>query len=399
MNPAGLLGSAEHLLRRVATTLRTPVSAADLRTVGELLANSDALARETLLDTTPNHAPAVVRSWNQLVESAAALWAVLPSEPHSSSGSDSMERLQVIGEAIGRSVTAGHWLGHGPTDEHLPEIADNLTRVWQLVERHSRPPQPTTPERQADTPHARGQVMHTLYVAAHGTAVPLGAYVTDLQHRLDVGTRRRHPMAERPTTLEITAAQEMIARFSGIEQIAAAYLAATSANPDVVKAATPGTRLATALAAWEVQAHRTLASNPDPADLVRVARVQALITSTTSILTEAAGRKGQIDSEVIQRLGPPLEAEQVAWSRLAKRWGELTSPASRTDPALVRSASELRAAIVAAGLRRVAATSRSCAAERRANRSASQGREVLAAFPIVLSRVGPVRTISFMGTY
>jgi hypothetical protein len=74
--------------------------------------------------------------------------------------------------------------------------------------------------------------MHTLYVAGHGTAVPLGAYVTDLQHRLDVGTRRRHPMAERPTTLEITAAQEMIARFSGFEQIAAAYLAATSANPD-----------------------------------------------------------------------------------------------------------------------------------------------------------------------
>jgi hypothetical protein len=30
---------------------------------------------------------------------------------------------------------------------------------------------------------------------------------------------------------------------------------------------------------------------------------------------------------------------------LAKRWGELTSPASRTDPALVTAASELRAAI------------------------------------------------------
>jgi hypothetical protein len=52
------------------------VSAADRRTVGELLADSDALARETLLDTTPDHAPAMVRSWTQLVESAAALWAV-----------------------------------------------------------------------------------------------------------------------------------------------------------------------------------------------------------------------------------------------------------------------------------------------------------------------------------
>jgi hypothetical protein len=45
------------------------------------------------------------------------------------------------------------------------------------------------------------------------------------------------------------------------------------------------------LAAWEVEAHRTLAANPNPADLVRVARVQALITSTTTTLTEAAARK------------------------------------------------------------------------------------------------------------
>jgi len=97
----------------------------------------------------------------------------------------------------------------------------------------------------------------------------------------------------------------------------------------------PATRLETALAAWEVQAHRTLAANPDPADLVRIARVQALITSTTSVVTEAAATRGHIDDDVMQRLGPALEASQVAWSRSAKRWGELTNPASRTDPALV----------------------------------------------------------------
>ena len=79
-----------------------------------------------------------------------------------------------------------------------------------------------------------------------------------------------------------------------------------------------------------------------------MARVQALITSTTSILTEAAARKGHIDDDIMQRLAPALEANQVAWSRAAKRWGELTNPASRTDPALVGAASEVRAAIAAA---------------------------------------------------
>jgi hypothetical protein len=75
-----------------------------------------------------------------------------------------------------------------------------------------------------------------------------------------------------------------------------------------------------------------------------VARVQALITSTTSILTEAAAQKGHIDVDMLQRLAPSLEASQIAWSCTAKRWGELTSPASRTDPAHVGAASEVRAA-------------------------------------------------------
>jgi hypothetical protein len=138
--------------------------------------------------------------------------------------------------------------------------------------------------------------MHTLYVAAHGTLVALGAYVTDLQRRLEIAIRRREPIAERPTALEITAAQGKIARFAGFEQLAAAYMfgqALPSADPGQLRAAAPATRLKIALAAWEIQAHRSLAS-PDPADLVRVGRVRALITSTTSIVTEAAATKGQI---------------------------------------------------------------------------------------------------------
>jgi hypothetical protein len=262
-----------------------------------------------------------------------------------------MERLWAVGEAIGRSVTAGHWPGYGPTDERLTQIADNLSRARHLVEPHGRPSQQAPPETQRDIEDLHGQVMHTLYVAAHGTTVALGAHVTDLQHRLAAGERRRQLMAERPTALEITAAQGMIARFDGFEQLAGAYLfglPTTSANPDHVREAAPATRRETALAAWEVQAHRTLANNPDPADLVRVARVQALITSTVGTLTEAAARKGHIDVDVMQRLMPALEANQVAWSRAAKRWGELTNPASRTDPTLVAAASEVRAAIAAA---------------------------------------------------
>jgi hypothetical protein len=110
----------------------------------------------------------------------------------------------------------------------------------------------------------------------------------------------------------------------------------------------PATRLGAALAAWEIQAHRTLFNHPDSADLVRVARVQALIATTIGIVSEAAARRGEINAVMIERLTPALENVQLAWSRSARRWAELTTAASRTDPALVEAASELRAAIGAA---------------------------------------------------
>jgi len=164
--PAGLLRSAEQLLRRVTTRepgpgcmscgrrwptwcgRRTPVSVADPRTVADLLANSDELARESLLDATPDQAPTMVRSWNQLVGSAAELWTVLPWAPDSPSGWDPMERLRAVGDAIGRSVTAGHWPGQGPTDQRLTQIADNLSRAWHLIEAYG-PSQQASAERSA----------------------------------------------------------------------------------------------------------------------------------------------------------------------------------------------------------------------------------------------------------
>ena len=197
--------------------------APDRRTIGELLADSDALARETLLDATPEIAPAMVRSWNQLVASAAHLWAALSAPPDDMSKSDTMERLRLVGEAIARSVRAGHWPGHGPTDDHMTEIADNLSRARHLIERDGHPSGPATANRQAHASDIHGQVMH---VVCHCTRN--GCRTRWVCNRAAAPTggrhRRRQPMAERPTTLEITEAQGMIARFSGFEQLAAAYM-------------------------------------------------------------------------------------------------------------------------------------------------------------------------------
>jgi len=140
----------------------------------------------------------------------------------------------------------------------------------------------------------------------------------------------------------------MIARFDAVEQLAAGFLAVQrfdAADQPATGRGRPAMRLEAALAAWELQAHRTLANQPGAADLVRVARVQALLTTTTVVVSEAAARRGEIDVGVTRRLTPALENAQLAWSRSARRWAELTTPASRTDPALIEAAGQLRVAI------------------------------------------------------
>jgi hypothetical protein len=278
---------------------QTPVSAREGRLVADLIDDSDGLAREALLDMSADRALGMVRGWPRLMQSAAELWAVLPSDSTVSASADPIVILAAMGGPVDRSLAAGHWPGRGPRDEACEQIASNFAHARRLLEEQPAGSEAVSTDGQIGLTTAKTQMLHALYVPAHATAVALTGYQRDLQHRLEVGPRRRQP-------------------------------------------------LGAALAAWEIQAYRTLASQPDPADLVRVARVQALIATTTVVVGEAAARRGEIDAGVIGRLTPALENAQLAWSRSARRWAELTTPASRTDPALVEAAGQLRAAIRAA---------------------------------------------------
>jgi hypothetical protein len=154
------------------------VPTVDLRTVGEPLADSDALSRELLLDASPSHGRAMVRAWGRLVQSAAQLWAVLPPTSLAGpSGPDLMVRLHGLGEGIARS--AGHWPGPGRQDQRPAEIVRNLSRARELIARYGPDVQPTVSRRGPTLPLPAP----ALYVGAHATAVALREYAKDLRGR------------------------------------------------------------------------------------------------------------------------------------------------------------------------------------------------------------------------
>jgi len=323
----------------------------DRRTVGELLADSDSISRETLLDLSADQSAAMVRTWGQVVDAAARLWVVLPSAvPARRSEPDLMPRLRQMANGIAASTSAGHWPGPGPTDQRLLQMAHNLSRARILVERYGADVQPTTADVRADIAAARARIMHTLYVAAHGTAVAITEHTKDLQDQLQTDRRRRRPVAQRPSIHEMKAAQALSIRFGVFEQLVGGYVAAHPLTPAVlgeIRPVPPASRLQSVLAIWDIQAHRALLANPDPADLVRVSRIQALIASAAAMVSEAAANQGIVDGQIVQRMIPFLDETQLAWSQVARRWAELTSPESRVDPLLVRAASHVRATVAA----------------------------------------------------
>ena len=189
--------------------------------------------------------------------------------------------------------------------------------------------------------------MHVLYVTAHGVTVGLAEHAAMVTEQLRRDSLRKIPSQIRDDPGEPDAARAMISRLDVFEQIAGHCLFGSNHRP-ASEPLSVTERLAAALAVWDIQAHRSLAAHPNPPNLACVARVQALIATTSGVITEAAAQTGLIDSAASERFATLIDTSQLGWTRAADRWAELINPAARTDPKLLGAASEVRAAIAAA---------------------------------------------------
>ena len=138
-------------------------------------------------------------------------------------------------------------------------------------------------------------------------------------------------------------------RLAAFEQLAGAYVGnrfASAAQGEKVRGPYGTERLQQALIGWDIQAHRTLAATPTAANLLLASRTQAGVATAAGAILYAGARTGHIDAHAYEhRLAPTIDATQEAWTHVARRCAEMTSPASRTDLDLVHAAGELRAAV------------------------------------------------------
>lgn len=315
----------------------------DRRSVGELLTDSDLLVRELLADPAAGAAAGLVRGWPGVVQAGTRVWAAMPT-PLVPAGVDPMARLAGIGAGIGRSISTAAWPGPGPQDERLLEVGANLARAAFLVEHYGRDVQPTTPAVRADLAAARARVVHTLYVATHATTIAVRAQAA----QYDYDSRRRGGRARPPRPAELRFVAALADRLTAFEELAGRYVTShpvTMAALGEVRAEQPLGRLASALQHWDAQVHRTFVTVVDLPDVVRVARVNAMVAAATGSLAEAAAELGVADPPAAARLTAAASSVEVVWTQLAEVTGHFVGPDARTDPLLIRAAAETRAAV------------------------------------------------------
>jgi hypothetical protein len=320
------------------------VNVQDERSVGELLLDADFTTRQVLMDVTGQDAQAMLRTWGEVVQCASELWATLPPPVGGTTSpidGVTMGRLETISKGMHHTQVRRGWPGDGPADERLLHVAETFARAADLVDRRGSHIRPLDPEVSADLDAARMRIMHTLYLGAHAVGAAARLHVADVE----LSTRGKSSRESRA----VPRGRDAINRLAAFEQLAGAYVGnrfARAAAGEHVRGPNGTERLQQALIGWDIQAHRTLAATPTAPNLLLASRTHAYIATAAGAILHAGAHTGHVDSSAYQhRLAPTLDATQAAWTHVASRWAEMTSPTSRTDLDLARAAGELRAAV------------------------------------------------------
>ena len=181
----------------------------------------------------------------------------------------------------------------------MTRSAETLRTAGALIARYGAdvPAHQTRTARDIDATRAR--VMHTLYVTAHAITVALNTHGKDLV-RESRNQGRPIPLSGIHTAYAVPPTVAWMQRAARCENLAHSYLAGrfvTAAHGEAARPADDHDRIPRALARWDIQAHRTLAHDPSPANLVLITRSQSLIAGASLALLDAVerGRTHDVD--------------------------------------------------------------------------------------------------------
>ena len=299
--------------------------------VGELLEDASSTARQLLYDPEAQQAPGMVSSWVRAIDATSQLLAAMPEiavvpPPGHGNFARALAR-RVIG--FQQSVSGAAWTSADASDVGLEVVVRNLRDATSIL-RTGPEHHPVLLEQIDDVDAARHSALQTLYLATHAVGVTLDAFRGESGSPSGPGHGRRRP------------AYGWKSRVDSFERFLHAELEGTAqSGPMRLGPDRTANRLEVALASWEAEVGRVLATEPGPRTVGLIAHVQSLVVETAGTVLAGTADPDLVDPHrTVRSAGVSREA----WRRLGHRWFDLAEPTDRPDEAIVVIGREVRTA-------------------------------------------------------
>ena len=254
-----------------------------------------------------------VRGWISIARIAHLAVSELPAaDPHGT-----VFRINSMSQVLWASVQNRDWPGEGSRSEALAPVHASLQQSYR-----SDPPQ--TPD---DVATAHRLVAATLWVGANTVAEATRDHSFDLAFR-------RVPDSQGARA----SAGDIYQRLKAMET-----LAFTGAFRPEVPTGSPSIALGTALARWDLSAHRALMTDRSTITLHQVAFLETRIFDAFDAATTRALELNLIDDLTADRIGPAISAATEAWAEVAAISSGLAFGQLPSSPEIVTAAETVAA--------------------------------------------------------
>lgn len=263
---------------------------------------------------------ALMRAWPQLATSAHAAYAGLPALQ----GADDRVAERIALDARSLIEAAGHevWPGAGAPDQALKQVAAGFRAAADSLA--------TDHPRSGEVAEARRLIISSLWTTSR-----LVCRATR-DHGFNLSLGDGSTIDDRVRIAQLTTVAHL--RLGAIEQLAANGLRGQAHHEQ----SGPAAQLRSAVAMWDIEAHRALGNDRSTAVLHVLAHQEAASVKVFEMFIDRAAGEGVIDPLIRQRLMPVLADSSASWATLRDTAAQFSFSSTVVPMSLIDAATELR---------------------------------------------------------
>jgi len=243
----------------------------------------------------------VIRAWPRVTLAAHHLSLALDAAE--TREGRAVEQIAIDAYSMARSGFHNDWPGDGPRDQELLKVA-------MAIEAAAKTAGPRAGE--ADSTSALlGRTLAVLWIASEYAGSAARELAADLDYAREVTPSVRAQVAAR--------ARDVARRIDASERIAGEFVGVRPMHP----ADSAGGRLLSAVAQWDVEAHRAMVFEQSTMVLHGIARMEAMTNAAFAEFVVNTTAAGYLDSLAAERMAPALQSLPMSWNAVGEATADL----------------------------------------------------------------------------